>query len=111
MSLASRTKIPAPSPMLMPLRFLEKGRHLSGVRTRKASHDNIVPLVIEASDPPTIARSTMPARIICIAIPMAWVAAEQALAAAKVGPVQRERMPIVAGPALAINRGTVNGSG
>ena len=70
----------------MPLRPLEKGRQKSGVMTRNASQANIALLVMWSSVPPTKATSTMPARIICMPMPIACVAEEQADATAKLGP-------------------------
>ena len=69
------------------------------------------PLVAQASEPPTMARSIMPARIICVARPTAWLPEEQALAMAKQGPVAPKRMEICDGPALGMSRGTVSASG
>ena len=70
----------------MPLRFFENGRHRSGVITRSASQAYIELLVMQSSVPPTKATSTTPARIICIPMPIACVAEEQADATAKAGP-------------------------
>ncbi len=72
----------------MPLRPIEKGRQQSGVSTRSASQERSEPLMTAASAPPTMARSTAPERIICRPTPIAWLAEEQALAMAKVGPLQ-----------------------
>ena len=75
------------------------------------SQARMAPLVAQASEPPTMARSIMPARIICMARPIAWLPEEQALATAKQGPVAPERTEICEGPALGMRRGTVSASG
>ena len=44
-------------------------------------------------------------------MPSAWLADEQALPIAKVGPLHEKRMPSVVGAALGINFGTLSVSG
>ncbi len=95
----------------MPLRPMEKGRQRLGVITRSPSQARIVALITQASVPPTIALSTMPQRIICRPMPTDWLAEEQALPTAKVGPSAENRAPSVVGMALGMSLGTLNVSG
>ena len=81
-----------------------------GVRTRNISQARMVAGVMQASLPPVIARSTIPALIICIATPMAWLAEEQALVTVKHGPVILWAMLTCEIAELGINRGIENGS-
>src|SRR3981189_2719158 len=105
----SRVSMAAPSPMVMPSRSAEKGRHWGGGTTRMESQARREPKVNGASWPPVTAASTIPLRTIWKARPMAWVPEEQAVEMLRVGPVIFWSMEMLLAPAEAMGRGTVGG--
>ncbi len=108
-SAASSTSTPAPSPITRPERSRENGRHASGLSTRSASHPFMKPGAMEASQPPVMATSTTPARIMCAAWPIAWLADAQAEATQKHGPWMPNSIEMWLAGAFGMIRGTVNG--
>src|SRR5215510_742768 len=82
----------APSPINIPLRSFEKGRHVSGDMMRMASQPFIAPKVMLASVPPVTAQVTLPLRTIWNAWPMACADDAQADETAKTGPLMPQYM-------------------
>src|ERR1700746_440419 len=102
----SRVMMAAPSPMVMPSRSAEKGRHWVGETTRMESQARRKPKVKGASWPPVMAAETMPLQIIWKARPMAWVPEEKAVEMLRVGPVILCSMEMLLAPAEAMVRMT-----
>src|SRR5262249_16647023 len=99
----------APSPRMIPARFLENGRHVSGATTRIASQAFKCPKDMGASLPPASAQSSVPCRINQNACPIAWLAEEQAVEVVKVAPVNFCSMATWLATALLMMRGTAVG--
>src|SRR3984885_7799338 len=108
-SRVSMVSMAAPSPMVMPSRSAENGRHWVGGTTRMESQARRKPKVRGASWPPVIAAETMPERTIWKARPMAWVPEEQAVEMLRAGPVIFWSMEMLLAPAEAMVRMTVRG--
>ena len=108
----SRTKTAAPSPSDMPLRPLEKGRQRSGVITRRPSQARMVPLMTQASAPPTMARSTQPEADHLHADADRLARGGAGAADGEGRPQTRNNAaPSVVGAALGMRRGTLSVSG
>ena len=108
-SYSSKTKMPAPSPCTMPLRFAENGRQASRLITRRPSQALTPPKHSIDSEPPVTIAGDMPDRIIAKACAIAWLDDAQAVDTVKDGPLRLYSMLTWLAAALFISLGTTKG--
>src|SRR6185295_7281004 len=107
--MASSTTTAAPSPINIPFRSFEKGRHVSVDMMRMASQPFMAPKVMLASVPPVTAQVALPLRTMWKAWPMACVADAQADETENTGPLMPQYIDTWLAGALIMALGMVRG--